>query len=100
MRVTKLITVEPAMRNVCRDVLGWSANLNTETRDQEAMIRPTVICSIHGSCDVHVSSVSRSGKDMVRYVSLFGVGVFPSRFLAIGKLKSPSTSLSESGTSG
>jgi len=62
---TELITFISVMRNVCRDALRWSANLHVETRDQEAMIRPTVICSKHGSCDRHLFSVFCSCKDIV-----------------------------------
>jgi len=62
---TELITIISVMRNVCRDALRWSANLDGETRDQEAMIRPTVICSRHGSCDRHLFSVFCSCKDIV-----------------------------------
>jgi len=87
MGVTKLITVKSAMMNVRRDALRWSADVDVKSRDEKAMIRPTVICSRHGSCDMHVSSVSCSCKDIVEYVPLFGAGVFPSRFLLIRKLK-------------
>jgi len=57
------------MRNVCWDLLRWSANLDIETRDEEAMVCPTVMCSRHGSYDMHVFSVSCSCKDIVEYVA-------------------------------
>ena len=65
----------------------WLVYVDIESRDEESMIRPTVVCSRHGSCDMHISSVSCSCEDIVKYVSLFGAGMFPSRFLAIRKLK-------------
>jgi len=57
------------MRNVCWDLLRWLENLDIETRDEEAMVCPTVMCSRHGSYDMHVSSVSCSCKDIVEYVA-------------------------------
>jgi len=46
--VTKLVTVESVVMNVGRNSLGLSVNFDIETREQEAIIRPTAIFSRHG----------------------------------------------------